>query len=403
MKARRGSLSALIAAALLSTFILAAPGASAQGASLVVQVGAPVFALPAAKGAPVDGMRFYAPAMNVHQGDIVTFTFGGFHTATLLPANTDADTWVADNAIGFGKPYSFSIPDADEGATGVKGNPAVLLPNQVNCGSAATPCAYDGTGVVNSGIVDPNDVQGTQPYTFSVVITAPVGSVITGLCLVHLGMRLQMTVVASSETATTQAEIDSFATTKENHDARAGHKQHVSLLASTANQSGDVIDAYAGYDGPYFALEYMYPSKIKLQKGQQVTWHFDQLAFEDHTVTFPSKKAFNITNGSLFPPVCDPDGAGTAPDNPSNPDATTLAEVCPSITQIEFDQDPRFGPPAGDGKVTSTKDFESSGVEGANAGVSVPFTLRFTAKTDNKPYTFTCMIHPFMHGKVVVG
>ncbi len=403
MKARRGSLSALIAVALLSTFILVAPGASAQGATLVVQVGAPLFALPPAKGAPADGMRFYAPALDVHQGDIVTFTFDGFHTATLLPADTDADTWVADNAIGFGKPYSFTIADPDEGPAGAKGNPAMLLPSQLNCGSAAAPCPYDGTEVVNSGIVDPNDVQGTQPYTFSVEINAPVGSSISGLCLIHYGMRLQMTVVASSETATTQDEIDTFAATKSNHDARAAHKLHVSLLETTANQGSGVIDAYVGYDGPHFSLDYMYPGKIELQKGQRVSWHFDQVLFEDHTVTFPSKKAFKIASNSLFPPVCDPDGAGTAPDEPSNPDATTLAEVCPSPTQIEFDLDPRFGPPAGDGAVTSTKDFESSGVEGANAGVNVSFTLRFPTKTDTKPYTYICMIHPFMHGKVVVG
>jgi plastocyanin len=149
----------------------------------------------------------------------------------------------------------------------------------------------------------------------------------------------------------------------------------------------------------------MYPSKITLRKGQQVVWHFDQLNFEDHTVTFPSKKAFKIVGNSLFPPVCDPDGdSGAAPDEPWNPDATTLAEVCAGgVSQIEFDLDRRFGPPAGDGDVTSTKDFESSGVEGANAGVNASFTLRFPTKTDTEPYTFICMIHPFMHGKVVVG
>lgn len=402
MKARRGSFSVLIAGMLVSTFLLVAPTASAQGSTLVVQVGAPLFALPAAKGAPADGMRFYAPALSVHQGDIVTFEIDGFHTATLLPANTDADTWIAANT-GPAQPYSFFVPDPDEGATGAKFNNAALLPSQLDCGSATAPCPYDGSKVVNSGIVDASDVNANQ-YAFSVQINAAVGSSISGLCLVHLGMRVQITVVASSETATTQAEIDAFAAAKTNHDARAAHKLHETLLVQTANQRGGVVDAFAGYDGPHFALSHMYPKNIHLRKGQTVAWHFDQLNFEDHTVTFPAKKAFKIA-ANTFVPVCDPDGdTGTAPDDPADMTATMLVDVCPGgVSQVEIDIDPRFGPPAGDGVVTSTRDFENSGVEGANAGVSDPFTLRFTTKTVTKPYTFICMIHPFMHGTVTVG
>jgi plastocyanin len=392
-----------MAGTLVSTFILVAPTASAQGSTLVVQVGAPLFAFPAAKGAPADGMRFYAPALSVHQGDIVTFEIDGFHTATLLPVNTDADTWVADNALGLGKPYSFTTSDPDEGPTGAKFNNTAALPSQLDCGSATDPCPYDGSKVVNSGIVDASDVNANH-YAFSVQINSAIGSSISGLCLVHLGMRVQITVVASSETATTQAEIDAFAAAKSNHDARAAHKLHETLLVQTAHQGGGVVDAFAGYDGPHFTLDHMYPKNIYLQKGQTVTWHFDQLNFEDHTVTFPAKKALTIA-GNTFVPVCDPDGdTGTAPDEPADMTATMLVDVCPGgVSQIEIDIDPRFGPPAGDGVVTSIHDFENSGVEGANAGASDPFTLRFTAKTVTKPYTFICMIHPFMHGKVVVG
>lgn len=164
------------------------------------------------------------------------------------------------------------------------------------------------------------------------------------------------------------------------------------------------MQAYAGYDGPHFALDFFYPPRIELKKGQRVQWHFDQLAFEDHTATFPATKALRIANNS-FVPVCDPDGdAGTMPDQPADMNATTLDTVCPGgASQIELDIAPRFLPPAGDGVVTSTHDFESSGVEGANVGNAAPFTLRFAAKTENEPYTWRCMIHPFMRGKVIVG
>jgi len=210
--------------------------------------------------------------------------------------------------------------------------------------------------------------------------------------------------VASTETATTQAEIDTYARQKVNHDARAASRLHRSLLATSSTPTGGVVQAYAGYDGPHCALDFFYPSKIVLRKGQRVQWHFDKLAFEDHTVTFPGKKALWVAINSGVP-VCDPDGdAGTMPDQPADMTATTLATVCPGgASQIELDIDPRFAPPAGDGVVTSTRDFESSGIEGANVGNTTAFTLRFRARTVNGPYTFRCMIHPFMRGKVIVG
>ncbi len=388
--------------ALVAAIILPAAGAGAA-TNYEVQVGAPLFALPAANGAPADGMRFYAPPLKVHQGDVITYAMAGFHTATMLPANTDGDTWVAANAAGLGKPYAFVTADPDEGPAGVKFNNTAILPSALDCGDATAPCAYDGSGVVNSGIVDANDVNG-QEYKFSVQVNSAVGSTTTVLCLIHLGMRLQFSVVASTETATTQAEIDTYAAQKSNHDAGAASRLHRSLLAMSFRPRGGVVQAFAGYDGPHFALDNFYPNRIELKKGQRVQWHFDQLKFEDHTVTLPAKRALRIA-GNTFVPVCDPDGdLGTMPDQPADMTATTLATVCPGgASQIELDIDPRFGPPAGDGVVTSIRDFESSGIEGANVGNTTAFTLRFRAKTVNEPYTFRCMIHPFMRGKVIVG
>jgi plastocyanin len=400
MTVRIGLRVACTVALLLGSLMIAIP-ASAAATTYQVEVGAPLFGLPQANGAPADGMRFYAPPLNVHKGDVIAFTMQGFHTATLLPANVDADQWVADNALGFGKPYSFVVPDPDEGAGGVKANNAVALPPASGCGDATDPCAYDGTQVVNSGLF-PRDFTARQ-FTFSVTINANAGSKISVLCLIHLAMRLDIAVVADTETATTQHEIDAFAGQKVVRDARQASKAHLNLLATVKSSGHGTLDAFVGYDGDHFALDAMYPRKLELKKGQRVTWHFDQLAFEDHTVTFPQKRGVKIANSSLIP-FCDPDGdPGTMPDEPANPDATTLAEACPSIDQIEFDISPNFGPPAGDGVATSTKDFESSGLEGANAGLSDPYTLKFAKRTTEGPYTFVCMIHPFMHGKVLVG
>jgi plastocyanin len=388
--------------ALVGAIILPATGAGAA-TTYKVQVGAPLFVLPAANHAPADGMRFYAPALNVHQGDVITFVQAGFHTATMLPANTDADTWIAANAAGPGKPYALVTADPDEGPNGLKFNNKAILPSALDCGDATDPCAYDGSQVVNSGIVDANNVN--KAYKFSAQVNSAVGSTTTVLCLIHFGMRLQVSVVANTETATTQAEIDTFAGQKANHDARAASRLHRSLLATTSSTpTGGVVQAYAGYDGPGFSLDFFYPPRIELKKGQRVQWHFDKLLYEDHTVTFPEKRALRIANNS-FVPVCDPDGdTGTTTDQPADMKATTLDTVCPGgASQIELDIDKGFAPPAGDGVVTSTRDFESSGIEGANVGNTTVFTLRFGAKTVNEPYTWRCMIHPFMRGRVVVG
>jgi len=383
--------------------LVVGPPASAAPATYEVQVGAPLFALPAAHEAPADGMRFYAPPLAIHQGDIITFTFAGFHTATLLPANTDADAWVADNAIGLGLPYSFVTPDPDEGPDGVKINGNVILPSQLDCGEAANPCPYDGSDVVNSGVFDADDLN-AQEFTFSVTINASVGSTVTVLCLVHLAMRLDISVVAATDVATTQEEIDTFAAQKSNHDARAASKLHKSLLETVPGSGPGVLDAYVGYDGPHFALDAMYPDRLDLRTGQRVMWHFDKLVFEDHTVTLPTKKGVKISNRS-FVPVCDPDGdTGTMPDEPADPSATTLDAVCAGgVSQLEFDVDARFGPPAGDGQVTSTHDFENSGFRGANAGITDAYVVRFPAPSEDGPYTFVCMVHPFMRGKVDVA
>ena len=398
----RRSLSIIVTTvAVVSATLVAPMPASAAPTTYQVHVGAPLFLVPQAHRAPADGMRFYAPPLSVHTGDVITFVFEGFHTATLLPADTDSDAWVAANATGPDEPYAFAVPDPDEGPAGLKFNNNVVLPSSPDCGNALDPCPYSGSAVVNSGIVDADNLN-AAPFRFSVRVDASAGNQVVVLCLIHLAMRLAISVVADSDPATTQAEIDAFAAQKVTRDARAADRLHRSLLEMSSQARGGVVQAYAGYDATHFALDRFYPRRIELRKGQRVQWNFDQLVFEDHTVTFPSKKAFEIAGNTFFP-VCDPDGdAGALPDEPVNPDATTLDDLCPGgASQVELETDPRFAPHAGDGVVTSRRDFENSGIEGANVGVNDAHTLRFSKRSD-VPYTFICMIHPFMQGKVVV-
>jgi plastocyanin len=391
-----------IVVAIVSAFVIVPSAGAGVAQTLEVQVGAPLFAMPEARNAPADGMRFYTPPLNVHQGDTVQFTIEGFHTATLLPANTDADAWVAANAGDFGKPFSLVVPDPDEGPTGAKLNNDVLFPVPLDCGRAADPCSYDGSSVVNSGVSNPEDLN-EFPVTFSATINADPGDVVTMICLIHINMRKTLTVVPDTENATSQQEIDEYRDRVTTRDARRAGRLHRELLAAGQDR-GRVVDAWAGFDAPGFALDAFYPQTIDVREGRRVRWHFEQLIYEDHTVTFPLRKGLRIANQS-FVFVCDPDGdAGTAPDEPEDPDATTLEGHCPGgADQVEIDVHPRFGPPAGDGVVTIRRDFENSGIRGANVTTDPDtYVLRF-AEASGRPYTFVCMIHPFMTGEVFVG
>jgi plastocyanin len=385
-----------------AVLIVAAPAGAGQPGALRVQVGAPLFLEPAAGGAPADGMRFYTPPLNVHQGDTVRFDLAGFHTATLLPANVDADTWVADNAGDFGKPWSLIVPDPDEGAAGAKFNNDALLPVPLDCGRPANPCAYDGSSVVNSGVVNPDNLN-ARSVSFSTTINADPGDTVTFLCLIHINMRGTLTVVPGADPATTQAEIDEYRDRRITRDARQAKRLHRDLLDMPQDR-GSVVDAYAGYDGPGFALDEFYPATLRLREGQSVRWHFDELRFEDHTVTFPTAKGLRIARRS-FLPVCDTDGdAGTMPDEPADFEATTVQDLCPGgVDELELDIDPRFGPPAGNGVVTGHRDFESSGVAGANVMGPDTYELRFAEPSGDEPFKFVCLIHPFMRGRAFVA
>lgn len=397
-KAAFGSVLAILSV----TFVIAPPAGAGVATTYQVQVGAPLFIEPLARGAPADGMRFYTPDLTVHQGDTVRFDLAGFHTATLLPANTDADAWVAANTGDFGKPFSLLGPDPDETLGSAKFNNAAIFPVPLDCGGAADPCVYDGSTVVNSGVFNPDNLN-AQSVSFSATIDAAPGDVATFLCLVHINMRSTLTVVGDTETASTQAEIDQHRDRRVARDARAAGRLHRQLLAE-GQDGGQIVDAFAGVDGPGFALLEFYPRTLHLDEGQQVRWHFEELIFEDHTVTFPLKKGLRIANRS-FLPACDTDGdAGTTPDEDADPSATTAEGLCAGgFAELEFDVDPQFGLPAGDGVVTGRRDFENSGIAGANVTDAGTYVVRFDAQSGNRPFKFLCLVHPFMQGEVFVA
>lgn len=383
-----------LAAALMAGLLIPSAVGAGIASTVEVQVGAPLFEFPEAGGAPADGMRFYAPTTKIHSGDTVVFNFAGFHTATLLPKNTDVQGWVADNTGGFDKPFSLLVTDPDDGADALKLNNSAGLPNPV-CGAPDNPCPYNGTGVVNSGLP-------FGPPAFAATITGSPGDVVWAVCLVHTHMRFRMKIVGSGDEPTSQAAIDSFRDEKSAEDAEQAGVVHDKLVAKRTKHrtaAGKLVwDAFSGFDGHNWALLGMYPRKTIIRQGQTVRWHFAQLITEEHTVTLPFGEGKEQFDNS-FVPSCDPDGdGGPGPDNP--PD-TQDPPFCNNPAQLEFDVPGKAAGERGDGVYNG--DFQNSGHRGVSSGDLRHYDVKFKKTSNRKGFRYLCLIHgPFMDGRVQV-
>jgi plastocyanin len=390
MRRNRKKLAILgIVSLLASLFVASVPTpAGAAPADYRIRVGG--FLAKRANGAPAEGMRFYTPRLKVHRGDTIKFKIRGFHTATLTPAGVGLKRWVRRNASGVGEPWSFSVRDRDDGRGHLKFNNAALFPNQQGCGSGANPCTWNGNSVVNSGAF-------LAKPRFVVRINARPGSTFGFVCLIHPNrMWKRVRVVGQNRAATKQGAIDRYKDRQLNEDAANAAAAHRRLSATRSWHRGPsgkrVWDAYAGFDGDGFGLLAMYPRRLRIRKGQYVAWHFRQ-RYEDHTVTFPFKRARRL---SQIGPVCD-EGAG-----PDQPPEVQGPPFCNPPTELEFDIVPRFWQHRG-GKVHKRRDFDNSGVEGANFHPGKdPYRLKFKKVSNRKGFKYLCMIHPFMQGRVRV-
>jgi plastocyanin len=394
LRARR--LPALVTATLVLG-LLAVPGTVRAGQqTLKIRAGGAI-----RNGAPATGNRFYAPELNVHTGDTLTFLNRGFHTATLLPADvTDVDAWVQENQIGLDAPFALFQPDPDDtdldkGASpekpAMKFNNNVGFPIPPDCGGEEQPpCDFQGDTLLSSGALT---------FTkYSSTINSGAGSSYWVLCLVHPNMRLKVNVVDDTATATTQDEINSYRKTQLAEDAAAALAKHNQLKNKHVKKNG-AWQAWAGYDGEGYSLIAMYPRRLEIKKGARVQWNFN-LIHEPHTVTFPLKKARKIFRND-FAPSCDPDGdAGPGPDTPPELEGPPF---CNDPTQLELDLSSKSIFPYGDGSVAG-HDYESSGVRGPQNGNLDPYTLQFDKKSGPDGFTYMCMIHgPFQSGTIQVG
>jgi plastocyanin len=357
-------------------------------------------------------MRFLAPDLTVHKGDVLNF-LGGFHTATAIPANQDPGQWIADNT-GLGEPYALQESDPDEGLAALKYNNAVVFPSSQTCGppaAGAPPCSYDGTSVVNSGLLFfTTNFDGPQPAGgFSMSVDANPGDVFYVVCLIHPAMMMKVTVAPESTTATSQTDINTYQDGQLFEDAQTASalidtykNKHTSKRLGHGHRRWN---AWAGVDAPGVSVYDQFPDKVTADKGDTIRWHFDQLIYEIHTATIPNTLA-NEINAEDFAFVCDPDGdSGSSPD--TDADFSTGSPVCPAGSELEVDTSPRFLPTIGDGKWTGGNDEESSGARNpylpsppTNGGA--PWDVKMSSKTSAKGQKYACAVHPNMVAKFVV-
>ena len=369
--------------------VAALPASTAQAAATAynVQVGGDT----AVSGVGFEGMRFLAPPdFTVHKGDTVTFTFAGFHTATLLPdTEQNPATWRAQHQAPLTGDYGLIVPDSDDGATQFMFNNKDALQSDPTCGTATTPCSYDGKSVVNSGAFN-------NTFTVSIDDNAP--SSIWVICLIHPDMQMHITVVDNNTPATTQAAIDTYKsqTLAADHEGAAALIPKLEKQTKHKDSSGHVVwDAYAGFDQDGYGLDAMFPHTLHIKKGQTVRWHFSQLMGNIHTVTFPKKTAGQF-NAAFGAPVCEGATGDTPPATPNPPfctDPTTLELHVPGAALLASGTH-KYG---GSG-------VRSSGVEGSGAPSMAPYNLKFTKLSSKKGFKYACIIHgTMMDGAVIVS
>lgn len=385
---------AMLAGGTAAALVLApAPTAQAAGATLSINVGSGS----TVQGVVLEGMRFDAPdTISVHRGDTLTFNFQGFHTATLIPSGIGADDWRMDHTQAGGD-YALIQNDADDPPPAFEFNKAVLFPSAQGCGTTTAPCSYSGVSVVNSGVP-------LSSPTFSVTVDANPGTTFWVLCLVHSMMQMRVSVVPNGSATTTQAQVDAdeAAVNAQQRDEAAAIIHRLQKPTHHRTAAGRVVwDAYAGYDGDGWGLNAMFPTTLRIHKGDRVRWHFAQLIGNVHTVTFPRSTAIDLadTDFSGANVRCEGPGGDTPPDAPP-------PTFCSSGAQnAEFEVRAIGVLPQGGQKFFGKKTgLRSSGVRGPDGLTSAPYDLKFVRVSPKKGFRYACAVHGgMMSGRVIVS
>ncbi len=350
--------------ALVAAFVLPA---SAQAATKTVVAG-PLHPVKGVFGGnasgDVDG--FSLKTVTIHVGDKVRWKFNGFHTVTFPKKH--------------GKDVPFVIPDPSgakyAGINDAAGNPFwfngqtrfILNPLGAFPQGGKT---YNGSQLTGSGLPPQNGPP--KPYTLKFTKAG----VYRYECVIHPGMRGIVKVVKKGKRVPSARQDRRTAAklfAKEVKEAKKLAKGP-KLAKSTVQGGND--------KSPVVQLRF-FPSKIHVPVGGSVRFQVKSRP-EIHTFSFgPANYLQNLANAFVTP---EPNAAGP-----------------PTLVfngQVAFPSDTPPLPPPYDG-TNHGNGFFSTGILDGDPRSPQPSatTVKFSKAGT---YNFICLIHPFMHGTVVVG
>ena len=343
-----------------SALAVAVSPAAARAATTTVTAGPPTSAAPSFQRLGSDVSDFFPHGVTIHVGDSVKFVPVGFHSVDLPGrARSDLPLWSPT-----GQPVSNAL-DAAGQAFWFNGRPSIGFNSDLGpaWGRSTT---YDGRSRLESGLpVLPQN----GPLT---VKFARKGS-FTYFCDVHPGMKGVVHVVARRAAVPTARS-----------DARSLARQVKRDLAIARRlqkppRNKDVVDV--GLGGPQGVEHFAFlPGTLRVKAGTTVRFRMTPLSRETHTAT---------TGPGA------PDQAGTYLGD------LGASFESPAPSPIAFYPSER---PGTFGPLTAAlhgNGFWNSGAMDLERGIPEPRAASVTF-AEKGTFRFYCLIHPFMHGTVVV-
>jgi plastocyanin len=297
---------------------------------------------------------FFNKKTTINVGDTVSFQILGFHTVDfpakgggalplILPGKIATGTDAAGNPFW----WSGKVPS-------VGLNVALFAPPKAKTFNGSQ--RWDSGLAAGNGPPKPYNLKFTKPGTYKF------------FCDVHPGM-VGTVVVKPAGAAIPSAKQDAKAQVAQvTADIKAAKK------VSTAKQPADTVSLGESTPGGV-ELYAMFPSALTVNPGTVVTFRMSKNTSETHTATFGDTKTLKALakgfTGAVFP------AQGVYPsDPPPQPATESLTSHGDGFANVGvLDNNP------------ATKTIPSSG--------KIDFTQAGT-------YHFICLIHPFMHGTIIV-